>query len=67
MTQPSEARGADDPHLVADDEFKAATGEPIEVSVGEKILFKKYAGTEFKLDDEDLLILSQKDVLAVIK
>jgi chaperonin GroES len=43
------------------------TREPIEVSVGEKILFQKYAGTEFKLDDEDLLILSQKDVLAVIK
>ena len=41
--------------------------EPIEVAVGEKILFQKYAGTEFKLDEEDLLILSQKDVLAVIK
>ena len=41
--------------------------EPIEVSVGEKILFQKYAGTEFKLDDEDLLILSQKDVLAVLQ
>ena len=45
----------------------ALMGEPIEVSVGEKILFQKYAGTEFKLDDEDLLILSQKDVLAVIQ
>ena len=43
------------------------TREPIEVAVWEKILFQKYAGTEFKLDDEDLLILSQKDVLAVIK
>ena len=41
--------------------------EPIEVSVGQKILFQKYAGTEFKLDDEELLILSQKDVLAVIQ
>ena len=41
--------------------------EPIEVSVGEKILFQKYAGSEFKLDDEELLILSQKDVLAVIQ
>jgi chaperonin GroES len=41
--------------------------ELIEVAVGEKILFQKYAGTEFKLDDEDLLILSQKDVLAVIQ
>jgi chaperonin GroES len=43
------------------------TREPIEVAVGQKILFQKYAGTEFKLDDEELLILSQKDVLAVIQ
>ena len=41
--------------------------EPMEVSPGQKVLFQKYAGTEFKLDDEDLLILSQKDVLAVIQ
>jgi chaperonin GroES len=41
--------------------------EPIEVAVGQKILFQKYAGTEFKLDDEELLILSQKDILAVIE
>jgi chaperonin GroES len=43
------------------------TREPIEVAVGEKILFQKYAGTEFKLDEDELLILSQKDVLAVIE
>ena len=43
------------------------TREPIEVSIGEKILFQKYAGTEFKLDEDELLILSQKDVLAVIE
>ena len=41
--------------------------ESMDVAVGEKILFQKYAGTEFKLDDEELLILSQKDVLAVIE
>jgi chaperonin GroES len=41
--------------------------EPIEVIVGQKILFQKYAGTEFKLDEEELLILSQKDILAVIE
>ncbi|MDP9467234.1 MAG: co-chaperone GroES [Chloroflexota bacterium] len=41
--------------------------EPMEVSEGQKVLFQKYAGTEFKLDDEELLILSQKDVLAVIE
>jgi chaperonin GroES len=39
----------------------------MDVSAGQKILFQKYAGTEFKLDDEELLILSQKDVLAVIE
>ena len=43
------------------------TREAMDVEVGQKILFQKYAGTEFKLDDEELLILSQKDVLAVIQ
>jgi chaperonin GroES len=39
----------------------------LDVKVGDNVLFAKYAGTEFKLDDEDLLILSEKDVLAVIE
>jgi chaperonin GroES len=41
--------------------------EQMEVAVGQKVLFQKYAGTEFKLDEDELLILSQKDVLAVIE
>ena len=41
--------------------------EKMEVREGQKVLFQKYAGTEFKLDEEDLLILSQKDILAVIE
>jgi chaperonin GroES len=41
--------------------------EEIDVKVGQKVIFQKYAGTEFKLEDEDLLILSQKDVLAIIE
>jgi chaperonin GroES len=41
--------------------------EPMEVSAGQKVLFQKYAGTEFKLDEDDLLILSQKDILAVLE
>ncbi len=41
--------------------------EEMDVQVGQKILFQKYAGTEFKLDEVDLLILSQKDILAVIE
>jgi chaperonin GroES len=45
------------------------TGEriPVELKEGDRILFQKYAGTEFKLDDEELLILSEKDVLALVE
>ncbi len=39
---------------------------PMDVQVGDEVLFAKYAGTEFKLEEEDLLILSEKDILAVI-
>ena len=39
---------------------------PLDVNVGDEVLFAKYAGTEFKLDDEELLILSEKDILAVV-
>jgi chaperonin GroES len=38
----------------------------LDVKVGDTVLFAKYAGTEFKLDEEDLLILAEKDILAVI-
>ena len=40
---------------------------PMEVKVGDTVLFARYAGTEFKLEDEELLILSEKDVLAIIE
>jgi chaperonin GroES len=40
--------------------------EPMDVKVGDKVLYAKYAGTEFKIDDVDLLIVSQKDILAVV-
>jgi chaperonin GroES len=38
----------------------------LEVKVGDKVLFAKYSGTEFKLDSEELLVLSERDVLAVL-
>jgi chaperonin GroES len=38
----------------------------MDVAVGDTVLFAKYAGTEFKLEDEDYLILSEKDILAKI-
>ena len=39
---------------------------PMEVAVGARVLFAKYAGTEFKHEGEDLLILSEKDILAIL-
>ena len=40
--------------------------EPMDVKTGDKVLYAKYAGTEFKVDGEDLLIVSQKDILAIV-
>ena len=41
--------------------------EAIDVKTGDKVLYAKYAGTEFKIDGEELLIVSQKDILAVVE
>src|SRR6266550_435362 len=38
----------------------------MDVKVGQKVLYGKYAGTEFKIDDDELLIVSQKDILAIV-
>ena len=38
-----------------------------EVKEGEKVLYAKYAGTEVKLEEEEYLILSEKDILAVLE
>ena len=39
----------------------------MEVKVGDKILFSKYAGTEVKMDGEEYTILRQDDILAVVE
>ena len=41
--------------------------EAMDVKKGDKVLYAKYAGTEFKVDGDDLLIVSQKDILAVLQ
>ncbi len=38
----------------------------LDVKEGDKVLYAKYAGTEVKIDEEDLLIMSEKDILAVV-
>ena len=40
---------------------------PMEVKVGDKILYGKYSGTEIKIDDKEHLILHQDDVLGIIE
>ena len=39
----------------------------IEVKVGDKVIYSKYAGTEVKLEDEKFIIVKQNDILAVIE
>ena len=50
------------PGRVADN----GTRIPIDVSVGDVVIYSKYGGTEVKYNGEDYLILSARDVLAVI-
>ncbi len=40
---------------------------PLDVKVGDKVLYSKYGGTEVKFDNEEYLILSARDVLAIIE
>ncbi len=41
--------------------------EPIEVAVGDKVVFSKYGGTDIKYDGEEYTIMSQSDILATVK
>jgi chaperonin GroES len=40
---------------------------PCDVKVGDKVLFGKYSGTEVKVESEDLLVMREEDVMAVIE
>jgi len=51
------------PGRVLDD----GTRSQMDVAVGQKVLYAKYAGTEFKVETEDLLIISEKDILAIVE
>jgi chaperonin GroES len=51
------------PGKVLDDGSRSA----MDVTVGQKVLYAKYAGTEFKVEGEELLIVSEKDILAIVE
>jgi chaperonin GroES len=40
---------------------------PLEVKVGDKVIYSKYGGSEVKIDDEEYLILREDDILAIVK
>jgi chaperonin GroES len=40
---------------------------PLDLKVGDKVLFGKYSGTEVKVDGEDVLVMREEDVMAVIE
>ncbi|MFH1867976.1 MAG: co-chaperone GroES [Candidatus Omnitrophota bacterium] len=40
--------------------------EPVEVKVGDKVLYGKYSGTEIKVDGDDHLIVREEDILAIL-
>ncbi|RLE11444.1 MAG: co-chaperone GroES [Actinobacteria bacterium] len=47
-------------------EFKDGERIPVDVNVGDVVFYSKYGGTEVKHNGEDLLILSSRDVLAIL-
>ncbi|OQW58941.1 MAG: co-chaperone GroES [Proteobacteria bacterium HN_bin10] len=40
---------------------------PLDVKVGDRVLFGKWSGTEVKIDGEDLLIMKESDILGVVE
>jgi chaperonin GroES len=46
--------------------FEDGNRVPLDVSVGDKVIYSKYGGTEVKVEGEEYLILSARDVLAVL-
>ncbi len=41
--------------------------EPIVVKVGQKVMYKKWGGQEIKVDGEEMMLVEQKDILAVVE
>ncbi|NLD34327.1 MAG: co-chaperone GroES [Clostridiales bacterium] len=39
----------------------------MQVKVGQKVIYSKYAGTEVKIDDQEIIIVRQSDILAVVE
>ncbi len=40
---------------------------PLDINVGDTVLFGKYSGTEVKLDDEELLVMREEDIMGIVE
>ena len=47
--------------------FEKGERVPMELSVGQKVLYSKYAGTEVRVGNDELLIIQESDVLAIVE
>ena len=47
--------------------FEEGQRLPLDISVGDKVIYSKYGGTEVKYDGQEYLILSARDVLAIVE
>ena len=47
--------------------FEEGNRIPMDVKVGDKVIYSKYGGTEVKIEGDEYLILSARDVLAIVK
>lgn len=47
-------------------EYKDGQKVPLEVKAGDKVIYSKYGGTEIKIEGEEYLILSERDILAIV-
>jgi chaperonin GroES len=52
---------------IGDGKWHDGKKQPLQVKVGDRILFGKYAGTSFKLSEKDYLVMREEDVMGVLE
>lgn len=52
---------------IGDGKWYDGKKQPLQVKIGDKILFGKYAGTNFKLNEKELLVMREEDVMGVLE
>jgi chaperonin GroES len=66
VVKPSEGEEMTASGLVGPGRFEDGNRVPLDVKVGDKVIYSKYGGTEVKISGDELLILSARDVLAIV-